>query len=334
MISPTERLPARQKSESIEATIPQGYRMQDIHDAIPLHCFEADTLRSIGLVARDYAMALVLLGIATRIPYLDNTTMRVLAWTVYGFCQGLVFTGLWELAHESGHGALSRHKWVNNAIGLLNHSILLVPFHSWQFTHRTHHKGTNHLDRDIAFMPEIQPPTEVNAKPPPGFFGKAFDLVADCPLTAFITLFFHQLIAFPIYLAINNFALARMREYHWWKRSHFYLGGDGPNFRPEHFKAILISDLALGGMVFVLWALVQRYGGWNIFLLYGLPYLWTNHWICKTAPLLSCPRDSRLHELLTFDSNNYIPATHGHSSAVLFKAVLVIPSRRCINNRP
>ena len=103
--------------------------MQDIHNAIPRRCYEADTLRSLGLVMRDYAMVLTLLGFATWIPYIDNGPMRVLAWSIYGFCQGLVFTGLWELAHESGHGALSRQKWVNNAIRLLIHSTLLVPYH-------------------------------------------------------------------------------------------------------------------------------------------------------------------------------------------------------------
>ena len=259
------------------------YTMQDIHNAIPRHCFESNTLTSLGLVARDYGIALALLGAATLIPCLHDTTLRVVAWSAYGFCQGLVFTGLWELAHESGHGALSKHKWVNNAIGLLNHSILLVPFHSWQFTHRTHHKGTNHLDRDIAFMPEVKDSAEANAHGDTSFWHKAIDTVADCPLTALVTLFFHQLIAFPIYLTLNNFALERMRQFAWWKRSHFYLGSDGPNFRPEHFKAILLSDLAMGGMVFFLWSLVQQYGSWTVFLLYGLPYLWTNHWICEIA---------------------------------------------------
>ena len=290
-ICPTEL--ANEHSETTQPTTTPKYTMQDVYNAIPRHCFEPDTFRSLGLVGRDVAMALILLGFATRIPYIDNLYMRVLAWSSYGFCQGLVFTGLWELAHESGHGALSRHKWVNNAIGLLIHSTLLVPYHSWQFTHRTHHKGTNHLDRDIAFMPDVKPPAAADANKPAGFLERAHDMVADCPLTALITLFVHQLIAFPLYLTNNNLALARMRKVPWWKRSHFYLGGDGPNFRPEQFKAILTSDIAVGGMILILRVLVQRYGSWSVALFYGLPYLWTNHWICKIALLIHLPKIRR-----------------------------------------
>ena len=108
-------------------------------------------------------------------------------------------------------------------------------------------------------------------------------MIEDCPLTVFVTLFVHQLVAFPIYLTLNNFALPRMRKAAWWKRSHFYFGGDGPNFRPEHAKAILKSDAGVGAMALVLWLLVRRYGGWFICLSYGLPYMWANHWICMES---------------------------------------------------
>ena len=329
MLAPTE--PAIKRSTTLQATRPLEYTMQDIHNAIPKHCFERDTLRSIRLVARDYAMVFVLLVCATLIPYIGNTPVRVLAWSTYGFCQGLIFTGLWELAHESGHGALSKQKWVNNAIGLLIHSTLLVPYYSWQYTHRTHHKGTNHLDRDIAFMPEIQDPPQENDNGPLSFFAKAHDMVMDCPLTSLITLFFHQLIAFPIYLTLNNFALARMRKFAWWKRSHFYLGGDGPNFRPEQAKSILISDLCVGGMMCVLWTLTRIYGRWNVMLFYGLPYLWSNHWICEIS-LLDQLGVSQIADIL--NSDHYIPTTHRRSSSILLNSVLVVPSRRRIHHRP
>ena len=158
MISNAQPAAAEGRTPVSQDVTPLKYTMQDVLNAIPRHCFQADTLRSLCLVSRDLAMVLILLGIATMIPTIENTYLRVLSWSVYGFCQGLVFTGLWELAHESGHGALSKHKWVNDAIGLFIHSTLMVPYHSWQFTHRTHHKGTNHLDRDIAFMPEVKEP--------------------------------------------------------------------------------------------------------------------------------------------------------------------------------
>lgn len=134
---------------------PPTYTMKEIRDAIPAHCFERDTLRSLSYVLRDLAFVAILLAIGTQIPLLQFKPLRVVAWAVYAFCQALVCTGLWELAHECGHGALSKYRWANNSIGLVLHSLLLVPYHSWKVTHSQHHKATNNIERDIAFVPDV-----------------------------------------------------------------------------------------------------------------------------------------------------------------------------------
>jgi omega-6 fatty acid desaturase (delta-12 desaturase) len=102
------------------------------------------------------------------------------------------------------------------------------------------------------------------------------------PIVAFVHLFFHQLIAFPLYLIINNLALERMAAARWWQRSHFYLGCDGPNFKPDHFRDVLISNFGIAIVAMALWAIGKEFGLWNVMLFYGFPYLWTNHWIRKT----------------------------------------------------
>jgi omega-6 fatty acid desaturase (delta-12 desaturase) len=134
---------------------PPAYTIKDIHDAIPAHCFERSTLRSFSYVLRDFAQVAVLLALTTQIPRLPSYYLRAAAWIAYSFCQGLLFTGMWELAHESGHGALSKYKWANDVIGWTIHSALLVPYHSWRFTHSTHHKNTNNIEKDIAFVPDV-----------------------------------------------------------------------------------------------------------------------------------------------------------------------------------
>lgn len=260
---------------------PPAYTMKEIHDAIPAHCFERNTFLSLAYVARDFLFVFTLLGLATQIPNLPTPNLRFLAWATYAFTQGLVFTGLWELAHECGHGALSKSKSVNNGIGLLIHSLLLVPYHSWRFTHSQHHKATNNIERDIAFVPDTKDIyMAARASRAPEVFFTYWDLVEDTPIVALLTLIGHQLVAWPIYLTINNFALPRMRAEPWWKRSHFYFGGDGPNFKPQNRNDILISDLGIGIVVVWLWLSVQHFGAWNVALFYGFPWLWTNHWIC------------------------------------------------------
>jgi len=264
---------------------PPEYTMKDIYDAIPPHCLKSNTLLSLAYVLKDFVYVFTLMGLATFIPQLRDQNLRFAAWSLYAFVQGLCFTGLWEIAHESGHGALSKYKWVNSAIGMLVHSLLLVPFHSWKLTHAQHHKSTNNLDRDIAFVPDLK--TDYMAKKesrPDSTLTHALEMVEDTPFVTLVVLFFHQLIAWPLYLTINNFALPRMAASPWYKRSHFYTGGDGPNFKPQNGRDILISDLGIAAMAIVLWANVQYFGGWNAALFYLFPWLWTNHWIRKLHP--------------------------------------------------
>lgn len=259
------------------------YSMKDIHDAIPKHCFERNSLLSFGYMLRDFAMVFSLMWLAANfIPGIENDYFRKAVWLAYSFLQGCFFTGLWELAHECGHGALSPKKWVNNSMGMLMHSFLLVPYHSWRFTHSTHHKTTNNIEKDIAFVPDIKEDW-VTKRKGRDWFMKMLELVEDMPIAVMLELLGHQLIAWPVYLTINNFALPRMAAIAWWKRSHFYFGGDGPNFKLANSKDIIISDIGIAAALSVLYACVQLFGKWNVMLLYGFPYLWTNHWICKSA---------------------------------------------------
>ncbi|TVY80997.1 Delta(12) fatty acid desaturase [Lachnellula suecica] len=183
-------------------------------------------------------------------------------------------------ANLKNSGALSKHKWFNHTVGLVIHSMLLVPFHSWRFTHSQHHKTTNNVDKDIAFVPdtkEIYMKAHENRKP--DLFFTYWELVEDTPIVALITLFFHQLIAWPIYLTLNNFALPRMNVFPWWKRSHFYFGGDGPNFKPSNRDDIILSDFGIAVVAAGIWASIRCFGFEKVFLFYGAPWLWTNHWI-------------------------------------------------------
>lgn len=259
---------------------PPEYTMKEIYKAIPPHCLRPNTLLSLYYVLRDFFFAATLISLATQIPNIipsSHPYFQGFAWFSYAFLQGLVFTGLWELAHECGHGALSEYRWFNNSAGLLIHSLLLVPFHSWRITHGQHHKSTNNLERDIAFVPLTKEDYEKKHES----HSKILDYVEDMPIVALAHLFVHQIVAWPIYLTINNFAIERMAATKWWKRSHFYIGGDGPNFKPSNTRDVLISDIGIAAVGLILWTFGRYFGTWNLFLFYGLPWMWTNHWIRK-----------------------------------------------------
>jgi omega-6 fatty acid desaturase (delta-12 desaturase) len=292
------------------AFTPPEYTMKDIYDSIPPHCLHSNTLLSLCYVLRDFTFVSILIALATQIHHIRHPYLNFIAWATYSCLQGLVFTGLWEIAHESGHGALSKHKWVNNAIGMVVHSLLLVPFYSWRLTHAHHHKSTNNLERDIAFVPDTKEDWMAARKSRNSHF-PAWELVEDTPIVALITLFFHQLIAWPIYLTINNFALPRMRVVPWYKRSHFYFGGDGPNFKPANRQDILISDLGIATMACLLWVSVDYFGAKKVALFYVLPYLQTNHWIRKLS------LNTQILYGLTHNSHDNFSPAHGCLNTVL-----------------
>lgn len=72
-------------------------------------------------------------------------------------------TGLWVIAHECGHGGFSDSTVVNDVVGWVVHSGLLVPYFSWKISHRRHHSATNNLSRDEVFVPTEAPGTRAAA---------------------------------------------------------------------------------------------------------------------------------------------------------------------------
>jgi len=74
-------------------------------------------------------------------------------WPIYWLFQGCVMTGLWVLAHECGHQSFSDYEVINNIVGTIFHSLLLVPYHPWRITHGKHHNNTGSCDNDEVFAP-------------------------------------------------------------------------------------------------------------------------------------------------------------------------------------
>ena len=118
--SPAERQP----------TSPPPFTIGELRRAIPARCFERSLLRSSLSLSLDLALAAALAAAALagihRIPASPFSAVRGLLWIAYWWLQGAVCTGIWVQAHECGHQAFSKYKKVNDGIGLVLHSLLLV----------------------------------------------------------------------------------------------------------------------------------------------------------------------------------------------------------------
>ncbi len=53
----------------------------------------------------------------------------------------------------SGHQSFSNNKALNDFIGHLTHSSILVPYHGWRISHRTHHSNHGHVENDESWHP-------------------------------------------------------------------------------------------------------------------------------------------------------------------------------------
>ncbi|KAL2261291.1 hypothetical protein VTK26DRAFT_4450 [Humicola hyalothermophila] len=272
----------RNRKENGDATVklaagPQYPDIQTIRDQIPAHCFVPSTWRSMGYVARDLAMATALGWAAlTYIPGIENTGLRYAAWSVYGYVQGLVLTGVWILAHEAGHGAFSVHATLNNVVGWVLHSALLVPYFSWKFSHHRHHRFTGHMEKDMAFAPPTRADREKRRLIDLYLDRELFE---DVPVVQLVKLLAHQLLGFQAYLLFNvsSGVGSQQREAPWWRVSHFE--PTSAVFRPSEAVYVAITDVGLAIVAGLVYLASQAVGFKTVFALYLVPYFWVHHWL-------------------------------------------------------
>lgn len=260
--------------------------IKTLRDAIPAHCFDRSLTRSFSYVIRDLIIVGSLFYSAVQLSRLDASWgITVPLWLLYGFVQGLFFTGLWILAHDCGHDSFSAHGSVNAITGWVLHSILLVPFFSWKFSHARHHRYHNHMEKDTVFVPHRKSEMEAR-KSKPTLAEKIMDhSAADTPVVTFCALIFHQLFGWPAYILVN--AGAGMKSLT--KNSRFtspsykqsHLDPTAHIFTPSEAPYVALSNIGILIVMAVLYQASKSLGAWNVALMYGIPYLWMNHWIGK-----------------------------------------------------
>ena len=249
--------------------------VQMLRSAIPAHCFHKSYAPAFYYLFRNLVLLAVLLSIYAS---LANTGMPPALATILlnalSFSIGLVTTGLWILAHECGHGAFSPSQNLNDTIGFMLHSYLLVPYFSWKITHRRHHHNAGHMDRDTAFVPRRIEEHNGWALP---------DAIADAPAVTFACLLLHQLFGWPLHMIFYVSAGSRSTpapktsSTSRWRLSH--LDPSSLLFRQGARVWVVLSDLGIISMLGLLWYLQGLLGFKTLFYTYWLPYLWTNHWI-------------------------------------------------------
>lgn len=258
---------------------PAELTVKQIQDQIPSKYFERNTLRSMLYVLRDLCQTaatymIMYYAIVPAMQRMESTiyaaagktavswsavcAAKVLLWTTFWVIQGLNGTALWVMAHECGHQAFSPYRSLNNAIGLVLHSVILVPYHGWRITHGNHHKHTNHLTKDTVFVPRKE--------------DRVIDLVEETPLAMLWGMLVMFLLGWPGYLLLNVASQKYDR-----RANHFE--PSSPLFRKEDAHDIVVSDIGVVAMLITLGVCTYKFGASNVFLWYVAPYLWVNFWL-------------------------------------------------------
>jgi len=192
------------KNRVPSATTP--FTVGDIRNVIPPHCFKHSLLYSFGYLFRD---AVIVLGVALAVTYLDSIItshgfgplvkffLKAALWLSYWAINGCVMTGLWVIGHECGHGGFAASAAINNVVGFLVHSALLVPFFSWQISHRRHHSNTGNVDKDEVFVPDFR-----NEFVQGTDFNEGFSAL-KASVSRFFQIVITMTLGWPLYLAMN-----------------------------------------------------------------------------------------------------------------------------------
>lgn len=181
--------------------------------------------------------------------------------------------GCWVIAHECGHNAFHPNRRLEAAVGFVLHSLLLVPYFTWQRSHAVHHANCNHLEAG-----ETHVPPRIDSAT--GQWVKLLSERLGPHVYGLLSLLTHLVLGWPLYLL---FGVAGGQAYGW-PTSHFWHGSpfqNGPRrLFPANFGgAMLRSNLGIVAMLLLLTLTAAHFSILRVLAVYGLPYLVINAWL-------------------------------------------------------
>lgn len=214
------------------------FGLADLRNAIPAECWEKNTFKSMAYLALD-------VGIVAGLAVAAFTINSWWAWPLYWFAQSTMFWALFVVGHDAGHQSFSNNRSLNDLIGNIVHSSILVPYHGWRISHRTHHSNHGHVENDESWHPVTK-----------GIFDKMEFWAKIGRLSLPWALF-----AYPFYL---------------WQRSPGKTGSHyDPScdlFTPGEKNMVLTSNSFMIGMLGVITAMTFKLGLPAMLALYWVPY--------------------------------------------------------------
>jgi len=237
---------------------------------LPTELTQINPVKAWGSLALSLGLSAVAYGLGTLIPLQLSAAPF---WLLYAVITGTVAGGCWVIAHECGHRAFHPNPRIEAVVGFVLHSLLLVPYFSWQRSHAVHHANCNHLEAGETHVP---PRSDSSS----GRFVDGARRQLGQGIYGVASLFTHLVLGWPLYLM---FGVAGGEEYgsptsHFTTAAPFRNGGR--HLFPDSCRRLMvISNLGLLAMVAALVLASIHFSLARVLMVYGLPYLVINAWL-------------------------------------------------------
>lgn len=234
---------------------------------IPEECFDRNLIKSSLYLFVSLAMTIGS-GVLAYL-FIPLTWSWLPAWIGYAIVAGTAGTGCWVVAHECGHRAFAKYNWLQDIIGYCLHSIMLVPYFSWQRSHSLHHARTNHLDSGETHVPHRD-------TTPSGAARLWWHETIGDEAFAIVLILINTVAGWPLYLLTGaSGGPARGTTNHFWPAWPF----SAALFPGGWARKVWLSDIGILVAIGLLGWWAYSSGFLPVLALYLGPYLVVNFWL-------------------------------------------------------
>jgi len=251
-----------------------------VKKAMPEGTWVRDDKISLMYAAKSTILSLGCLWAALTFMPLSMSGLMPLAWLAYWYVAGTVWTGAWVIAHECGHGAFSDNKTLQDTVGYILHTALLVPYFSWQRSHAVHHSKTNHVLEGETHVPyTMESGKKTLAKQQ--LMRKVFGHKIGSVIYGGMRMVSHLLFGWPAYLLAGvTGGPVRGVTNHFIPVKPFSTGDKNTELFPGAWKnKVWMSDVGIVAMIAALTAWASTFGFWHMAAFYLGPLAITNCWL-------------------------------------------------------
>ena len=235
--------------------------------SIPAECFDRSLVKSSLYLFVSLTMTLGS-GVLAYL-FIPFTWSWLPAWVGYAIVAGTAGTGCWVVAHECGHRAFAKYNWLQDVIGYCLHSIMLVPYFSWQRSHSLHHARTNHLDSGETHVPHRD-------TTPSGAARLWWHKTIGDEAFAIVVITFNTVAGWPLYLLTGaSGGPTRGTTNHFWPAWPFSVA----LFPGGWARKVWLSDIGVLAAIGLLGCWTYFSGFLPVLALYLGPYLVVNFWL-------------------------------------------------------